>query len=101
MYRKHSNRRPGGGDLAAEVIEGPLQTVMPVNVGFPAEQLAGPGDVGLANFRVILGQRFEHELRSAAGVGKDLAGEFEDRNLVRVAEVDRLVELGEEQAVNS
>ena len=56
---------------------------------------------GRRTLRIVLRQRLELDLALAARQLQDLLGEIEDAHLVRIAEVDRLVEVGEEQPVDA
>ncbi len=71
---------------------------MPVDLRLPVEKAFGPADVGFAQLRIILGQRAVLDPALAAGEREDFLGEFQDRDLAGVADVDRLVEVHEEQA---
>src|SRR5262245_14651364 len=86
------------GNTRLEIRKSPFQPVVPVDARLPAEQSAGARDVGLAYLRIVLRQRPIVEDALAAGQGEDLLGEFEDGHLAGVAEVDRLVKVGVEQA---
>src|SRR3954470_2887980 len=65
---------------------------------FPAEQLAGERDVGLADLRIVGRQRLEDDLRPRAGDLDHRLGQLEQRELVRVADVHRLMHPGLRQA---
>ena len=60
----------------------------------PAEQLARERDVGPADLGSSVGQRLVDDLRARAGHSMTACGELEQRELVRVADVDRLVNAG-------
>ena len=71
------------------------QALVELDLGLPAEQLRGAGDVGLAHLRVVDRQRLEDDLGLASPVTlDDRLGELEQRELVRVADVDRQVLAG-------
>ena len=65
-----------------------------LTLGVPAQQLLGQRDVGLADLRIVGRQRLVHDLRPRAGDVDDRLGELEQRELVRVADVDRVVVAG-------
>ena len=48
-------------------------------------------DVGLADLGVVDRKRAEHDLAPGAGEAEDALGQLEQRHLVRVADVDRVV----------
>src|SRR5215218_3634695 len=68
-----------------------LEAVIELDLRLPAEDLARAGDVGLALLGVVLGQRLVHDLARGAGDPEDRLREVEDRELARIAEVDRQV----------
>src|SRR5947209_14230907 len=74
------------------LLDGPAQSLAEVHLGGPSELLAGQGDVGLADLRVVGGQRLEDDLRARPGDLDDRLGELQQRELVGVADVDRLVQ---------
>ena len=55
----------GGGEFGGEVGDGFCQAVFEGDFGFPAEEFAGAGDVGLALFGVVLGKGFEDDFAFA------------------------------------
>src|SRR4051794_18307241 len=71
--------------------EHPPQAVLELDLRLPAEQLACPRDVGLAHLRIVDGQRLVHDLGLRAGHAEHRLRELVQRELVRVAEVDREV----------
>ena len=74
------------------------EAVAQVDLRLPAEQVARARDVGLAHLRVVDRQRLEHDLRARLGQLDDQLRHLEQRHLVRVADVHRLVHvrLGEQ-----
>src|SRR4051794_26054509 len=64
---------------------------------FPAEKIFGAGDIGTSLRRVVLGQRLEHNPAVGAGRGDHLRGELEERELLRVADVDGFVLTGDRE----
>src|SRR5262245_41226363 len=67
----------------------------------PAQEVARPADVRLADLGVVLRQRAELDRAAGAREGANLLGELQNRHLVRVAEIHRLVEVGLEQTPDS
>src|SRR5215813_4589970 len=67
------------------------EPVFELDLRLPAEQLAGAGDVGLADLRVVDGQRLVDDLAARAGHLEDGLGQLQDRDLPRVADVHREV----------
>src|SRR5438093_12989309 len=74
------------------------QTLFQLDLRLPAEQLPGPGDVRLANLRIVDWQCFEHDLALRRCDQENRLREVENRKLLRVAQVDRemLLALGQE-----
>src|SRR5207237_5255766 len=68
-----------------EVFDRFDQPFAAVDAGLPVQQLAGAGDVGAADLRVVFGQRLEDDLAGGPGQFLDLSREFFHRPLVRVA----------------
>ena len=64
----------------------------------PAENLASPGDVGPARFRIILGERAVLEYRAAVRHRQDELGQLADGELAGVADVRRIHAIGVEEA---
>src|SRR5262245_25619779 len=79
----------------------PAQALLELDLGLPAEQLLRAGDVGLADLRVVDGQRLEDDLALRVRHAKHGLGELEDRELSRVAEVDRQVLLADREQVEA
>src|SRR4051795_8447856 len=86
----------GGADecFGAGLLDGALQPLAQVDLRAPPQQLARQADVGLADLRVVGGQRLIDDLRARLGDLDDRLGELEQRELVRVADVDRLMRAG-------
>ena len=82
----------------AERGDRPLETVLELDLGLPAENLLRARDVGLTHLRIVDGKRLEHDLARRSGQPDDGFGELEQRLLVRVAEIYRevLVRLDEQ-----
>src|SRR3954470_3000630 len=80
--------------LGAGLLDGALQALAEVDLRLPAQQLAREADVGLADLRIVGRQRLEDDLRARLGDLDDRLGQLEQRELVRVADVDRLVLAG-------
>src|ERR1051325_1412746 len=74
------------------------QSLLEFDLGLPAQHLPGSGDVGLANLRIVDGQRLVDDLTLRRRDLNNCLCELENRKLVRVAEVDRqvLVALGQQ-----
>src|ERR1051325_7495740 len=74
------------------------QSLFELDLRLPAQHLPGSGDVGLANLRIVDGQRLVDDLALRRRDPDNSLRELENRELVRVAEVDRqvLVALGEQ-----
>src|SRR3954467_4311369 len=80
--------------FCAGLLDGPLQALAQLDLGPPVEQLARETDVGLTDLRVIRRQRLVDDLRARLGDLDDRLGELEQRELVGVADVDRLMRAG-------
>src|SRR5438105_10811358 len=65
-------------------LQDTAQPVLEIDLRLPAEQLPGPGDVGLADLRVVDGQRFEDDLALRARHPHDRLRKLEQRQLLRV-----------------
>src|SRR5205823_1023195 len=92
---------PSLPELPFEVVHGPLEALVAADLRLPPEQLAGPRDVRLADLRVVLRQRLEDDPALAAGELAHLLRELQNGDLGRVAEVDRVVEVGPQQPVDA
>src|SRR3990172_3152569 len=87
----------------SEMLDRPAQPVFERDFRLPAEQLLRFGDVRLPRLRIVLDAflgLIDHA-RRAARQAVDHLGEFEDRKLGRVAKVDRLVFVAEQQPVDA
>src|SRR5438552_13981895 len=73
------------------------QAFVPVHLRLPAKQLASPADVRPAHLRIILRKRLVFDLALAAGQLQNLLRELSNGDLVWIAEIDRLVEIGVQQ----
>src|SRR5262249_3659957 len=63
------------------------------NARLPSQHLICPCDVGPAGLRIVHRQWAVFDLAAASGQPQDQLREFENGHLVRIADVDRLVEL--------
>src|SRR3954452_8157422 len=95
-------RRLSGGAgayqrLYAGLLDRPAQSFAQVDLRLPAQRFSREPDVGLADLRVVGGQRLENDLRARPRDLDDRLGQLEQGELVRVADVDGLVQprLGE------
>lgn len=70
-----------------EIRDGLHQALFELDLGFPAEFVAGEGDVGLALGGVVAGQGLLDDFRFGAGHGDDFFGQLADGEFVGVAEV--------------
>ena len=82
------------------MLQRSLHALMAINPRLPAEELAGAGDVRPADFGIIFRQRFEGNRALASRQGNSLAGEIQDRHFMRVAQVDRIMEVGRQKPIN-
>src|SRR4051812_6723333 len=84
--------------LASVGREHATEPFLEVDLGLPPEHLTGSRDVGLTDLRIVDRQRLEDNLARRPGHLDDVLREVEDRELPRVAEVDRemLAALGEQ-----
>src|SRR6185437_12807808 len=93
--------RPSGNifsDGLAEIIQGHAQALIKLYFRLPAEEGASLGDVGTALFGVILRESFVANLAAGPRDGDNALRAFEDGELVRIADVDRLVLVGFREA---
>ena len=74
--------------LPSETRQHAAQAFLELDLRLPAEELARTGDVGLADLRVVDGQRLVDELALRAGDAEDGLGELVERELGRVTDVD-------------
>jgi hypothetical protein len=83
---------PGGGferiDAAPEIIKRALEAFAERDARLPAQESASAGYVRAAAGGVVLGESSEVDGRFRASDGEDLAGAFEDCELVGVADID-------------
>ena len=85
-------RRPDACEcFDAGLVQRASQAVSKLNYRFPSKQLSRQRNVRLANFRIIRGQCLVHDLRSRPGHLDHRLGQFEQRELVRIADVHRPV----------
>src|SRR5215813_11938594 len=70
-----------------------LQSLFDRHAWLPPQYLFRPRDVRPAGPRIVHRQRAVFDLAAASGQPQDQLREFEDGHLVRIADVDRLVEL--------
>src|ERR1700722_9119762 len=80
--------------IPARSLERELEPLAQVDGRLPPQDLPGLGDVRATYLRVVLGQRLVDDLGARAGDRDHLVGELQQRELVRVADVDRLVMTG-------
>src|SRR5580765_3364320 len=66
----------------------PAQSLLQLDLGFPAEQLPGASDVGLAYLGIVDRQCLEDDLALRVRHLEEVLRELEDRELARVADVD-------------
>src|SRR4051795_8021089 len=84
-------RRAGSREgLDARVLQRARKSLTKLDLRLPVELLACERDVGLANLRIVDRERLVDDLRPRARHVDDLARELEQRELLRVADVDRL-----------
>src|SRR5215213_11723825 len=98
--RRRRGRSGGGGageGLGAGFLQRADEPLAELDLRLPAQLLARERDVGLAHLRVVGRERLVDDLRARARDLDDLLGELEQRELVRIADVDRVVQprLGE------
>ncbi len=74
----------------AEGVVGDFQAFGAADLGFPAEDLAGLGNVGLALGGVVFGQGLVDDFLVGAGELDDFFGELRDGDFVGVTDVDRI-----------
>src|SRR4051795_6095377 len=77
--------------LLSEARQHPPQPLLELNLRLPAQHLPGSGDVRLANLRIVDGQRLVDDLALRRGDVDNCLRELQNRELVRIAEVDRQV----------
>src|SRR3954453_9567010 len=88
--RERSDRGADEG-FGACLLDRAAKSFAQVDFGLPSQQLAGQADVGLTDLRIPGGQRLIADLRTRAGDLDDRLGQLEQRELVGVADVDRLM----------
>src|SRR3954451_15041670 len=81
---------PGQG-LDAGLLERAAQALAQLDLRLPPEDLARQRDVGLADLGVVHGGRLVHDLRPRAGDLDNRLRELQQRELVGIADVDRMV----------
>lgn len=77
-----------------EILNGLGETCAQLRFGFPTQLLPRKRNVGLALAGIILRERLVHQLRLRAGQLEHLLGEFLDRKLVWIAEINWTGEFG-------
>src|SRR6266516_6368302 len=90
--------RLGTNGFPPEARQHAPEPLLALDFRLPAEQLPGPGDVGLTDLRVIDGKSFEHDFAFRRDELHKCLRELQNRKLLRVAEVHRqmLAALGEQ-----
>src|SRR5882724_8808536 len=73
------------------LLDRAAQALAQIDLRLPAQQVAGKGDVRLADLGIVGGQRLEDDLRPRPGQLDHRLRELQQRELVRVADVHRLV----------
>src|SRR5688500_10163970 len=86
-YRVNARCSVPDADLRLEILERLEQPVFEWNLRLPAQQRAGPGDVGPADLGIVLRQGTIDDPAPGAGDPDDHPGDLLDRHLVRVADV--------------
>src|SRR5258708_24697690 len=81
-------------DLDARLLDRALQAVAQRDLGGPAEQFLGQGDVRAALLGVVDRQRLEDDLRAGTGQLPDRLREFQQSELVRISDVHRIMITG-------
>src|SRR3954453_15565236 len=76
--------------FCAGLLHRPPQALLELDLGLPAENVLGQRDVGLPDLRIVGGQRLVDDLGLRAGDLEHRLGQLEQRELVRVADVDRV-----------
>src|SRR3954470_6542712 len=84
-----SHQRLDTNRLAAVRREHPAKALFQLDLGLPAEDLLCAGDVGLALLGIVDRQRLVHDLARRTGHLQNCLRQLEDRELARVAEIDR------------
>src|SRR6266496_5149347 len=64
------------------------ESLFELDLGLPAQQLPGSRDIGLADLRIIYGQRFEHDLAIRRSDLDNCLRELQKRKLLWISEVD-------------
>src|SRR5215475_14683172 len=84
--------------LPPEARQQAPEPLLELDFRFPAQQLPGPRDVGLANLWIVDWKCFEHDFTLRRGQSDNCLRKLQNRKLLRVAEVDGqvLVALGEQ-----
>ena len=77
------------GQVAKGVV-GNFEALGAADFGFPSEDLAGLGNVGLALGGIIFGQGLVDDFLVGAGELDDFFGELRDGDFVGVTDVDRI-----------
>src|SRR5215211_543297 len=77
--------------LPSHGAEHAAEAVLELHLGLPGEQLLRTRDVGLSHLGIVDGQRREHDLARRPGDANHYLRQLEQRVLLRVAEVDRVV----------
>ena len=79
--------------LALEPLDGLGQAFFQIDDRFPAKLFPGAGNIGPALLGIVHGQRQKSQLTLRAGDANNPLGEFLDCQFVRVANVDRFMEV--------
>src|SRR6266498_1016783 len=70
-----------------EARQHPPESLFELDLGLPAQQLPGSRDVGLADLRIVYGQRFEHDLAIRRCDMDNCLRKLQNRKLPWISEV--------------
>ena len=88
-------------DPGLKVSNGFFQSPRQGHLGLPLQPRARPCYIRSALFRVVLGQRFEHQLAPRTGGADNFLRKFEHGHLSRIANIHRLGMSAHHQRVNA
>src|SRR6185312_4235894 len=80
--------------FCAGLLDCAFEALTQAHFGLPSQDLPGQRNVGLTDLRVVDGKRLEHDLRTRSRHLDYGLGQFEQRVLLRVADVDGIVVSG-------
>src|SRR5437667_10877697 len=88
-------------DLTLEIRKCSGEPILPAHLRLPAEMLLCKRDIGLPDLRIVLRQFLEYDFAFRSGELSNFFSKLQDRNFIRIADVDGICHGGDQQSINS